>query len=216
LAKRNQEFVTFAPFASEYPYEMWIVPVRHGFHFGTAGRYARQAADAGCIGIAMAVHNPDWRVDLADISEEALSLARENIEYQDVADRVQAIRSDLFEGLGGQRYDLIVSNPPYVTEQEYAALPPEYGHEPALGLRAGVDGLDFAVRILAEATQYLSDEGVLIVEVGESEKALTALLPEVPFNWIEFNVGQMGVFLLDRDDLVAHADAIGAVAKARG
>ena len=170
---------------------------------------------SGCIGIAMAVHNPDWQVDLADISEDALSLARENIEYQDVADRVHALRSDLFDGLAGKRYDLIVSNPPYVTEQEYAALPPEYGHEPALGLRAGADGLDFAMRILAEAAEHLSDEGVLIVEVGESEKALSALLPEVPFNWIEFNVGQMGVFLLDRDDLVAHADAINSVAKAR-
>ena len=170
---------------------------------------------SGCIGIAMAVHNPDWQVDLADISEDALSLARENIEYQDVADRVHALQSDLFDGLAGKRYDLIVSNPPYVTEQEYAALPPEYGHEPALGLRAGADGLDFAMRILAEAAEHLSDEGVLIVEVGESEKALSTLLPEVPFNWIEFNVGQMGVFLLDRDDLVAHADVINSVAKAR-
>ena len=170
---------------------------------------------SGCIGIAMAVHNPEWQVDLADISEEALSLARENIEYQDVADRVEAVRSDLFAGLEGRQYDLIVSNPPYVTEQEYAALPPEYGHEPALGLRAGDDGLDFALRILADAPAHLSDEGVLIVEVGESEKALASLLPEVPFNWIEFNVGQMGVFLLDRDDLVEHAQAIGKAASAR-
>jgi ribosomal protein L3 glutamine methyltransferase len=170
---------------------------------------------SGCIGIAMAVHNPEWRVDLADISDEALSLARENIEYQDVADRVEAVKSDLFAALEGRRYDLIVSNPPYVTEQEYAALPPEYGHEPALGLRAGDDGLDFAVRILADAAEYLAEEGVLIVEVGESEKALVALLPEVPFNWIEFNVGQMGVFLLDRDDLVEHAKAIRAAASRR-
>jgi ribosomal protein L3 glutamine methyltransferase len=170
---------------------------------------------SGCIGIAMAVHNPEWQVDLADISEDALSLARENVEYQDVADRVQVLKSDLFDGLSGKRYDLIVSNPPYVTEQEYAALPPEYSHEPALGLRAGDDGLDFALRILAKATEHLNDDGVLIVEVGESEKALTKLLPEVPFNWIEFNVGQMGVFLLDRDDLVAHADAINTAAQAR-
>lgn len=170
---------------------------------------------SGCIGIAMAVHNPDWQVDLGDISEEALSLARENIDYQDVADRVRAVRSDLFGGLAGERYDLIVSNPPYVTEQEYAALPPEYGHEPALGLRAGDDGLDFALRILAEAADHLEEDGVLIVEVGESERALAALLPRVPFNWIEFQVGQMGVFLLDRDDLVGHADAIAAAANAR-
>jgi ribosomal protein L3 glutamine methyltransferase len=170
---------------------------------------------SGCIGIAMAVHNPEWQVDLADISDDALSLARENIEYQDVTDRVNALKSDLFDGLAGKRYDLIVSNPPYVTEEEYAALPPEYSHEPALGLRAGDDGLDFALRILAKATEHLNDDGVLIVEVGESEKALTKLLPEVPFNWIEFNVGQMGVFLLDRDDLVAHADVIAAAAKTR-
>ena len=170
---------------------------------------------SGCIGIAMAVHNPDWRVDLADISEEALSLARENIEYQDAADRVRAVRSDLFAGLAGERYDLIVSNPPYVTEQEYAALPPEYGHEPELGLRAGDDGLDFALRILVEAADHLEEDGVLIVEVGESERALVAMLPGVPFNWIEFQVGQMGVFLLDREDLVAHAEVIAAAASAR-
>ncbi|HEV7489842.1 MAG TPA: 50S ribosomal protein L3 N(5)-glutamine methyltransferase [Rhodanobacteraceae bacterium] len=193
--------------------------IQQGFSPWLEDRDIAQVLDlctgSGCIGIAMAVHNPDWQVDLADISEDALSLACENVEYQDVADRVHALRSDLFDGLAGKRYDLIVSNPPYVTEQEYAALPPEYGHEPALGLRAGADGLDFAVRILAVAAQHLSDEGVLIVEVGESEKALSDLLPEVPFNWIEFNVGQMGVFLLDRDDLVAHAEAINSVAKAR-
>jgi len=163
---------------------------------------------SGCIGIAMAVHNPEWQVDIADISEDALSLARENIEFQDVADRVTALRSDLFGGLAGRTYDLIVSNPPYVTEQEYAALPPEYSHEPELGLRAGDDGLDFALRILDEAAAHLTENGVLIVEVGESERALAALLPGVPFNWIEFNVGQMGVFVLDRDDLVEHATVI--------
>ncbi|MBO9664837.1 50S ribosomal protein L3 N(5)-glutamine methyltransferase [Dokdonella sp.] len=170
---------------------------------------------SGCIGIAMAAHNPDWQVDLADISDDALALARENVEFQDVADRVRVIRSDLFANLGGERYDLIVSNPPYVTEQEYAALPPEYGHEPALGLRAGDDGLDFALRILAAAPEHLNEDGVLIVEVGESERALVERLPQVPFNWIEFNVGQMGVFLLDRRDLVEHAEAIRAAAQQR-
>jgi ribosomal protein L3 glutamine methyltransferase len=170
---------------------------------------------SGCIGIAMAAHNPDWQVDLADISDDALALARENVEFQDVGDRVRVIRSDLFANLGGERYDLIVSNPPYVTEQEYAALPPEYGHEPALGLRAGDDGLDFALRILASAPEHLNEDGVLIVEVGESERALVELLPTVPFNWIEFNVGQMGVFLLDRRDLVEHAAAIHAAATGR-
>ena len=118
---------------------------------------------SGCIGIAMAAHNPDWRVDLADISDDALSLARENVEFQDVGERVRVIKSDLFESLAGERYDLIVSNPPYVTEQEFAALPPEYSHEPKLGLTAGDDGLDFALRILVAAPDHLTDDGVLIV-----------------------------------------------------
>jgi len=170
---------------------------------------------SGCIGIAMAAHNPEWQVDLADISDDALALARENVEFQDVGERVQVIKSDLFAGLDGRRYDLIVSNPPYVTEQEFAALPPEYSHEPKLGLTAGEDGLDFALRILAAAPDHLTDDGVLIVEVGESERALVERLPQVPFSWIEFNVGQMGVFLLDRRDLVEHADAIRAAAKGR-
>jgi ribosomal protein L3 glutamine methyltransferase len=163
---------------------------------------------SGCIGIAMASHNPDWMVDLVDVSDDALDLARENIEYQDVGDRVRAIASDLFAGLEGQCYELIVSNPPYVTEQEFEALPAEYAHEPKLGLTAGGDGLDFALRILLEAPQYLSDDGVLIVEVGESERALVELLPDLPFNWVEFNVGQMGVFVIDRADLLEHRDAI--------
>ena len=170
---------------------------------------------SGCIGIAMASYNPDWRVDIADISEDALSLARENIAYQDVGDRVRALRSDLFGNLAGERYDLIVSNPPYVTEDEFAAMPAEYGHEPKLGLTAGDDGLDIALRILAEAADHLTENGVLIVEVGESERALVELLPAVPFNWIEFNVGAMGVFVLDRADLVAHASTLRAVASTR-
>lgn len=165
---------------------------------------------SGCIGIAMASHNPDWLVDLVDISEDALALARENIGYQNVDGRVRAIASDLFTGLKGQRYELIVSNPPYVTESEFNALPAEYLHEPKLGLTAGGDGLDFALRILLDAPQYLSDEGVLIVEVGESEAALVELLPALPFNWVEFDVGQMGVFVIDRAELIEHRDAISA------
>lgn len=170
---------------------------------------------SGCIGIAMAERNPDWRVDLVDLSEDALALARENIAFQHVGDRVRALRSDLFAGLAGERYDLIVSNPPYVTEQEYAAMPPEYGHEPRLGLTAGDDGLDIALRILDEAADHLSEDGLLIVEVGESERALVQLLPEVPFVWIEFKVGPMGVFALERRDLIEHAKAIRAAAQAR-
>ncbi len=170
---------------------------------------------SGCIGIAMAEYNPDWQVDIVDISEEALSLARENIVFQHLEGRVHAIQSDLFAGVEGQRYDLIVSNPPYVTEDEYTALPGEYRHEPKLGLTSGEDGLDLCLRMLDEAAEHLTDEGLLIVEVGESEHALAALLPEVPFIWVEFKVGAMGVFALERRDLIEHADAIRAAAAAR-
>jgi ribosomal protein L3 glutamine methyltransferase len=166
---------------------------------------------SGCIGIALASHNPDWRVDLIDVSDDALALANENIVFQNVEDRVRAIKSDLFAGVQGEVYDLIVSNPPYVTEQEFAALPAEYGHEPALGLKAGDDGLDFVLRILDEAPALLSEDGWLIVEVGDSERALAALLPRLPFNWIEFDVGQMGVFAISRADLVEHAAAVATV-----
>ena len=170
---------------------------------------------SGCIGIAMAEYNPHWQVDIVDISDEALSLARENIVFQHVEGRVEAIKSDLFDGLHGRRYDLIVSNPPYVTEDEYAALPGEYSHEPKLGLTSGADGLDICLRMLDQAADYLSDDGLLIVEVGESEHALAALLPELPFIWIEFKVGAMGVFALDRRDLIEHAAAIRAALAAR-
>lgn len=170
---------------------------------------------SGCIGIAMAEYNPDWQVDIVDISDEALSLARENIAFQHLEGRVNAIQSDLFAGVADQRYDLIVSNPPYVTEDEYAALPGEYAHEPKLGLTSGADGLDLCLRMLDEAADHLTDEGLLIVEVGESEQALAALLPQVPFVWIEFKVGQMGIFALERRDLLEHAEAIHAVAAAR-
>jgi ribosomal protein L3 glutamine methyltransferase len=193
--------------------------IEGGFSPWLDGRDVGRALDlctgSGCIGIAMAEYNPDWQVDIVDISDEALSLARENIVFQHVEGRVEATQSDLFGGLEDRRYDLIVSNPPYVTEDEYAALPGEYSHEPKLGLTSGEDGLDICLRILDEAADHLSDDGLLIVEVGESEHALAALLPQVPFVWIEFKVGPMGVFALERRDLVEHAAVIRAAAAAR-
>jgi ribosomal protein L3 glutamine methyltransferase len=188
--------------------------IQNGFSPWLDGVAVQRALDlctgGGCIGIAMAVHNPDWQVDLADISEAALALARENILFQNVEARVRAVKSDLFSAIGGEVYDLIVSNPPYVTEQEFAALPPEYSHEPPLALRAGDDGLDFALRILDQAPGHLSKHGWLIVEVGESERALARLLPKLPLNWIEFDVGQMGVFAIAREEIVKHAKSIRA------
>lgn len=193
--------------------------IESGFEPWLGGRWVQRALDlctgSGCIGIAAAVHNPEWQVDLIDISEGALDLARENIARFEVGERVRAIRSNLFEGLQGELYDLIVSNPPYVTHAEVDALPAEYAHEPELGLRAGDDGLDLALKILRDAPAHLNDNGLLIVEVGESERALVHLLPEVPFAWVEFKVGQMGVFVVERGDLVAHAATIKALADAR-
>ena len=193
--------------------------IEAGFSPWLEGREIARALDlctgSGCIGIAMAVHQPEWRVDLADISEDALALARENIAFQHVEERVRALHSDLFAALAGERYDLIVSNPPYVTEAEYAAMPAEYAHEPRLGLTAGHDGLDLVLRILRDAADHLTGDGLLIVEVGESERALAALLPEVPLVWLDFKVGRMGVFLIDRVALVEHAAAINAAGDSR-
>ena len=169
---------------------------------------------SGCIAIAMAHYSPDWSVDAADLSDDALALAEENT-LRLHTPNVRLVKSDLFGALFGQTYDLIVSNPPYVTHDEVAALPPEYAHEPELGLRAGEDGLDLALKILRDAPTHLNEGGVLIVEVGESEGALVDLLPEIPFAWIEFKVGPMGVFAVGRDDLVAHHPRIKELADAR-
>ena len=169
---------------------------------------------SGCIAIATAHYRPDWQVDGVDISEAALSLAAENKERLH-AGNVRLLRSNLFESLAGEVYDLIVSNPPYVTHAETDALPKEYAHEPELGLRAGDDGLDLALKILRDAPAHLSGHGLLVCEVGEAEHALERLLPELPFAWVEFKVGQMGIFVLGRDEILACHDKIKALADAR-
>lgn len=171
---------------------------------------------SGCIAIAMAHHHPQWRVDGVDLSPDALALAKENARRLHVEERVRLLRSDLFDAVRGESYELIVSNPPYVTRDEVAALPAEYRHEPELGLIAGEDGLDLALRILREAPEHLVAGGLLVVEVGESERALVRLLPDVPFDWIEFKVGPMGVFAIRREDLVPHLEHIRALCAARG
>lgn len=159
---------------------------------------------SGCIGIACAYAFPDAEVQLSDISFDALAVAEENIQQHGLEDRVFAMQSDLFGNFGGQQFDLIVSNPPYVDEDDLATMPPEYHAEPEIGLGSGADGLDFTRRLLREASQYLTDEGVLIVEVGNSWVALEEAFPEVPFTWIEFERGGHGVFMLRKADLTAH------------
>lgn len=192
--------------------------IESGFEPWLAGRQVQRALDlctgSGCIAIAMGHYNPDWQVDGADISDDALALAAEN-KARLHADNVQLIKSDLFSGLSGRRYDLIVTNPPYVTNEETDALPQEYSHEPQLGLRAGEDGLDLVLKILRDAPSHLSADGLLICEVGESERHLVRLLPEVDFSWIEFKVGQMGVFAVECGELIAHRARISELAAQR-
>lgn len=155
---------------------------------------------SGCIGIAAATVFDEAEVDLSDISPDALDVAAFNIEYHEVGDRVRTVRSDVFDGIEG-RYDVILSNPPYVDAEDIADMPAEYSHEPELGLAAGGDGLDIAHRILAGAANHLNPGGLLIVEVGNSWVALQEAYPDLPFTWLEFENGGDGVFLLTAEDL---------------
>ena len=156
---------------------------------------------SGCIGIACAHAFPDAYVQLSDISYDALAVAEENIQQHGLTERVFALQSDLFESLIGQRFDLIVSNPPYVDAEDMASLPDEFHAEPELGLSSGDDGLDFTRRLLQEAADFLTEEGVLVVEVGNSWPALEEAYPTLPFTWVEFERGGHGVFVLAAQDL---------------
>lgn len=168
------------------------------------GRVLDLCSGSGCIGIAAAVYLPDADVDLVDISPSALDVARRNVERHGVGDRVRVLESDLFDALSGNRYDLILCNPPYVSEQEYRGLPMEYRREPELGLLGGEDGLDLVVRILCEAGRHLTDEGILILEVGSSAAELERRIPGVPWTWLEFERGGEGVLLLTRAQIDLH------------
>lgn len=156
----------------------------------------------GCIGIASAEYFQDATVDLVDLSEDALSVARQNIKRYELEHRVAAIESDLFSALGGKQYQLIVSNPPYVDEEDLSSMPLEYQHEPSMALGSGADGLDITRRILREAHHYLTDDGILVVEVGNSCVALEQAFPRVAFTWLEFERGGHGVFVFTRQELL--------------
>ncbi|UCQ56549.1 50S ribosomal protein L3 N(5)-glutamine methyltransferase [Edwardsiella piscicida] len=160
----------------------------------------------GCIAIACAYAFPQAEVDAVDISSDVLAVTEHNIQQHGLEQQVTPIRSDLFRELPPLRYDLIVTNPPYVDEEDMSDLPDEFRHEPTLGLAAGSDGLKLVRRILACAPDYLSDDGVLICEVGNSMVHLMAQYPSIPFVWLEFDNGGDGVFMLTRQQLLACAE----------
>jgi ribosomal protein L3 glutamine methyltransferase len=185
-------------------FEPWVDPSR-------IGRILDVGTGSGCIAIACAKRFGAARVDAVDLSPAALEVAARNVARHGVVDRVRLLHGDALEPVRGERYDLIVSNPPYVSHAEMDELPSEYRHEPDMSLRAGNDGLDVARRILAGAADCLSPHGALFVEVGNSDERLQAAFPRVPFLWLEFEQGGGGLFMLTKHELERHrADLCGA------
>lgn len=160
---------------------------------------------SGCLAILAALTFPHAVVDAVDVSADALDVACRNIGDYALTDRVEPIRSDMFEALAGRRYDLILSNPPYVTAKSMSALPQEYLREPEMALASGVDGLDHVRVILREAPNHLNDGGLLVVEVGFNREGVEAAFPNLPLTWAETSAGDGVVFLLTRDELLSAA-----------
>lgn len=158
---------------------------------------------SGCLAILAALAFPDARIDAADLSPDALAVARINVSSYELDDQIELMLSDLFAGLRGRTYDLIISNPPYVNAASVAALPAEYRHEPAMALGSGEDGLDATRVILAQAREHLNPDGILIVEIGHNRDVLEATYPHLPFTWLDTSAGDQHVFLLRRDELPA-------------
>lgn len=165
---------------------------------------------SGCIAIAIALQFEDAQVDAVDISPDALDVAQINIQSYNLENRVFPIKSDLFDELPeGDKYDLIVANPPYVDEYDLESMPEEYHAEPAIALGSGPDGLNHARRILAKAGNFLTEDGILIMEVGNSEENLVDAFPQVPFHFVDLKKGGCGVFVLTYDQLQAYKDVFG-------
>lgn len=179
--------------------------ILNGFQPWLGNRPVRRILDlctgSGCIAIASAMAFSEATVDAVDISPDALAVAEQNCRLHPCQDRVHLIQGDLFNNCAGRQYDIIISNPPYVDSQEMAALPAEYHLEPSLALEAGNDGLRIVHRILKEAPQYLSANGLLFVEVGNAMEALQQQYPDTPFTWLEFERGGQGVFMLEAGEM---------------
>ena len=156
---------------------------------------------SGCLAILMAHAFPLARIDAVDLSPEALSVAQRNVATYGLEESIRLVESDLFAGLGKQRYDLILSNPPYVTAAAMAALPPEYRHEPTLALAAGEDGLDIVRRILQQAKNHLMPHGLLAVEVGHNRDLVEQAFPALPLTWIDCAGGEGKIFIVQRETL---------------
>ena len=157
---------------------------------------------SGCIAIACAYAFEHAQVDASDISPDALAVAEINRDNHGLEERLNLIESDLFDSIPHKRYDVIISNPPYVSIREVDELPAEFDFEPGtLALQAGAEGLDVVIPMLIQAPDYLSDDGILVVEVGYSKPALEKALPDVPFFWVDFEYGGDGVFVLTAEQL---------------
>ena len=167
---------------------------------------------SGCIAIALGKFFPDIEIDAIDYSPGALQVANINLEYHKMTDRINLIESDFFSNLSENQYsnyyDLIISNPPYVDQEDISNMAPEFHHEPILGLASGKDGLESVKILLRESCKYLRDNGLLIVEVGNSRQALEECYPTLPFIWIDFKLGGEGVFLLMKSDLEAYMEIL--------
>tara|TARA_B100001094_G_scaffold55323_1_gene50859 strand:+ start:226 stop:1134 length:909 start_codon:yes stop_codon:yes gene_type:complete len=166
---------------------------------------------SGCIAIAMAMYFSHLKVDAIDCSQAALDVAAMNVQRHHIDEKVRLIKSDFFNKLANDKaqyqYDLILSNPPYVDKNEIAMMASEFHHEPIIGLASGDDGLDAVNVIIRESSNYLSENGALIVEVGNSQWALEEKYPNIPFTWLEFEMGGHGVFLLTKEDLDNHNES---------
>ncbi len=156
---------------------------------------------SGCLAILMALTFPNALIDAVDLSADALEVASRNVADYGLEDQLSLIQSDLFIALEGRRYDLIVSNPPYVNAPSMQTLPEEYLHEPKMALGSGADGLDATRVILREAAKHLNKGGLLVVEIGHNRDALEEAFPELPFTWLETSAGDEHVFLLTREQM---------------